>query len=121
MPIDRFAKVYAVLRAEFPDSGNVTLCVGTGDADGDSLVCYQEQEDMLIGDDFRQTRTIGVRLVAVSPTDVRAKEIMNRAIVALEAAPNVRVFDRTGTGVDQDNEGPDPTRLYIASQRVDVR
>ena len=126
MAIDRFRKVDIVLAAEFPDSDTdpetaAKYSVGLGKAKGDQVIAYQEQADMLIGDDFRQVRTIGVRIVAVAEDATKAMSLMTRATEALENAPNIRVFELTGVAVDQDNEGPDPSGMFVATQRCDVR
>ena len=119
--MDRFGKVYNALSGEFPAGGDVTLAVGIGEVGGDALVAFQESEETLVTDNTRQTRTIGVRLVAVSGAATTSKEIMNRAVAALENAANIRVFDRTGAAVDLDPDGPLPEGVFLTSQRVDLR
>lgn len=123
MSVDRFAKVYAALRVEFPDSGDVTLAVGIGEAAGDRdmLIAFQENADPLVTDNVRQIRTIGVRLVGVSATAPRSKQLLKRATDALEAAESIRVFDMTGPAVDLETDGPLPEGVFITSQRVDLR
>lgn len=132
MSVDRFAKVYAALRLEFPDRGDVTLAVGIGDVSSavsadvkgaarDMLIAFQESAETLVTDNVRQIRTIGVRLVAVSATAPRSKEVLKRATDALEAAASIRVFDMTGPAVDLETEGPLPEGVFITSQKVDLR
>ena len=121
MSVDRFSKVYDALRVEFPDSGNVTLAVGLGEASGDTLIAFQENAEPLVTDNVRQVRTIGVRLVGVSATAPKSKSILKRAVDALEAASNIRVFDMTGPAVDLESDGPMPEGVFITSQRVDLR
>lgn len=121
MSADRFDKVYDTLRVEFPDRGDVTLAVGLGEVESDMLIAFQENADPLVTDNTRQVRTIGVRLVAVSATAPKSKTILKRATDALEAAPNIRVFDMTGPAVDLESDGPLPEGVFITSQRVDLR
>ena len=121
MSEDRFSKVYAALRVEFPDRGDVTLAVGLGEASGDTLIAFQENADPLVTDNVRQVRTIGVRLVGVSTNAPQSKAILKRAADALERAENIRVFDMTGPSVDLESDGPAPEGVFITSQRVDLR
>ena len=120
MAIDRFDKVYDSLSAESSRSG-FTLAVGLGEGKGDSLIVLQESEDMMILDSVRQTRTIGVRLVAVSESAVRAREIMNLAVQALASDPRIRIFDRTGMSMEVDDSGPAPEGVVVYTQRIDLR
>ena len=126
MAQDRFGKVYNAFSDATATGGplaNVALAVGLGELKGgeDALIAVQESEDVLATDHVRQTRTIGVRLVAVSTSAARAKAIMNAAVGVLNAAPDIRVFDRTGAAVDLEDEGPAPEGVFITSQRVDLR
>ena len=121
MSEDRFAKVYAALRVAFPDTGEVTLAVGLGEAAGDTLIAFQENAEVLATDNVRQVRTIGVRLVAVSASAPRSKAILKQATDALEAAEGIRVFDMTGPAVDLESDGPAVEGVFVTSQRVDLR
>ena len=121
MSADRFTKVYDALRVEFPDNGNVTLAVGLGEASGDTLIAFQESADPLVTDTTRQVRTIAVRLVGVAVDATKSKAILKRAVDALEAAENIRVFDMSGPAVDLESDGPQPEGVFITSQRVDLR
>ena len=121
MTTNRFDKVYKVLRAEFPAGESVSLAVNLSEAKGDSLIVFQELEETLTTDNTRQTRTIGVRLIAAAKKTSVSNAIMSRAVNALEAAPNIRVFDRSGAAVDVDALGPAPSGVMLTSQRVDLR
>ena len=123
MAIDRFEKVMTALYGEFPEGGTVAVTVGIGkvSGDGDVLVAFQENSEMLVTDNTRQTRSIGVRLIALSVDAPRSKVNVGRAVAALEAAEAIRVLDVTGVSVELEEGLSAPEGMFVASQRVDLR
>lgn len=119
--MDRFAKVYDALRLEFPDNGDTTLAVGVAEASGETLIAFQESAEPLVTDGVRQIRTIAVRLIAVSESAPRSKELLKRAVRRLETTEGIRVFDMSGPAVTLDEDGPAPDGVFVTSQRVDLR
>ena len=126
MAIDRFKKVFDALDAATaagkPLHG-VGLSVGISKAvgDGDALIAFQENSEMLVTDNTRQTRTIGVRLVSLSADAPRSKTNLQAAVDALDAAETIRIFDIAGVSVELEEDLPAPEGMFVATQRVDLR
>ena len=123
MAQDRFGKVATALAAEFPESGEVALSLGISKVSGDRdvIVYFQQSSEMLVTDNTRQTRTIEVRLVSLSEDAPRSKENLARAVNALKAAPDIRVFDVSGVSVELEEGLPAVDGMLVATQTVDLR
>ena len=123
MSADRLNKVYRVLRQEFPTGGGVALSMGISQVsgDGDGLVIFQESSEMLVTDNTRQVRSIGVRIASFSVDEQRSRGNLSRAVAAIEAAETIRVFDISGVATELETELPAPEGMYIASQLVNLR
>ena len=76
---------------------------------------------MLVTDNTRMTRTIGVRLVSLSVDAPRSKTNLSRAVSAIRRAENIRVFDVSGVAVDLEEELPETEGMMVATQVVSVR
>ena len=132
--MDRMQKIVTALVAETREANpaenipagklaGVKPCLGVSDisGDGDVLVFFQEDEDVLVTDNSHQTRTIRVRLVALSARADRSKEIAKAAESILTYAENIRVFDRSGLQVSLEEELPGTEGMYITTFWADVR
>ena len=126
MAIDRFKKVYAALDAATaagqPLRG-VGLSVGISKVSGsaDALIAFQESSEMLVTDNTRQTRTIGVRLISLSVDAPRSKTNLRAAVDALDAAESIRVFDITGVSVELEEGLSAPEGMFVATQVASIR
>ena len=120
MAQDRFQKVYDVLVSANLDA-EISVGVGKVSGDGDALIAFQESSDMLVTDNTRQTRTIGVRLISLSVDAPRSKVTLRAAVNAIDAAPDIRVFDIGGISTELDENLPGPEGMFMATQVVDIR
>ena len=120
MAEDRFHKVFDALTGA---GLGVPISVGIGkvSGSGDALIAFQENSEMLVTDNTRQTRTIGVRLISLSTDAPRSKVNLRAATDALDAADNIRVFDITGISVELEEGLPAPEGMFVATQVVSVR
>ena len=120
MAEDRFHKVFDTLAGA---GLGVAISVGIGKVSGsaDALIVFQESSEMLVTDNTRQTRTIGVRLISLSVDAPRSKVNLRAAVDALDAADNIRIFDITGVSVELEEDLSAPEGMFVAQQVVSIR
>ena len=126
MAQDRFEKVIAALfaaRAAGQPLASVKLELGIGNINGadDAVIVFQENSEMLITDNTRQTRTIGVRLISLSADAPRSKTNLRAAVDVLDAAADIRIFDISGVAVELEEGLPSPAGMFVATQVAAVR